>query len=97
MTLFERHKISTAFLGLYLLLWAFIIYYYLFKPQPDQPTCDFTPLVVIFFSPIIALIYISVLLIKFFTSKKSFNTDYLFFIVIVIFPLVIGMFYLMGM
>jgi hypothetical protein len=81
---------------IYLFWWVFIIYYYFLKPPPTQPTCDFSPILFIYLTPIAGVLYSVIFLIKSLTSKKTLSRDYLIFIGIVILPLIIGGLYVMG-
>lgn len=88
MSLFYRHKISSFFLLLYLLWWLYMIYYML--KTSGEPICDPSPIVFILLTPIWAFVYSFVFFIKYFISKSSNRSDYLFFIWICTCPLLIG-------
>ena len=58
--------------------------------------CEFSPLVFIYFTPIIGLAYSIAFLVKSFVTKNSTRTDYLIFVAIVTFPIIIGGLYLIS-
>jgi hypothetical protein len=90
MKLFTAHKVSTTFLWLYLIWWGWVVYYYFYQPMPAVKVCDFMPLLMIVFSPLLGMAYTFAFMIKYFSSHKSVQDDYLIFTGLVQFPLLIA-------
>lgn len=84
------------FLGIYFIWWLFILFYILRLIGIQTPVCDLSPIVFIPISAILGIIYSITFIIKAIISKEPNTTDYLFFLGIVTFPLVMGTIYLMS-
>jgi hypothetical protein len=95
MDILNRHTKSKYLLGLYFLWWTFVTYYCFSLTNHIKPTCDFSPLGIIFISMLLGFIYSTCFIIKSFTSKEPIKTDYLIFLGLITFPLIIGGMYLM--
>ena len=94
MPIFLRHKISSVFLLLYFIWWVLVIYAVFLKPANDNH-CDFSPLLILFVCPVLAFLYILVLMVRFLQAKRNvYKDDYLIFIGLVTCPLVLGVVWL---
>lgn len=96
MDILKRHTKSSILLGLYFLWWTFVIYYCFSLTNHIGPTCDFSPIGIVFISLLLGFIYTLGFLIKSLMTKEPGKTDYLTFIVLITFPLGIGGFYVMS-
>ena len=96
MDILKRHTKSKLLLGLYFLWWTFVIYFCLSLTKQIKPTCDFSPLAVVFISLLLGFIYTTGFLIKSLTTKEPNKTDYLIFLGIITLPIVIGGLYVMS-
>ena len=95
MDIIKRHTKSKYLLGIYFLWWSFVPYYCFALTMRIKPLCDFSPFVIAFICLFWGFIYASGLIIKSLTTKEPSKTDYLIFLGLITFPLVISAFYLM--
>ena len=96
MGILKRHKKSSVLFGVYFLWWAFVIYYCFSLTRHIKPTCDFSPIGIVFLSLLLGLIFSLVFLIKALTTKEPIKTEYLIFLGIATLPLVLGGIYVMS-
>jgi len=96
MDILKRHTKSKLLLGLYSLWWTFVLYYCFSLTKHIKPTCDFSPLAIVFISMLLGLIYTLGFLIKSLTTKEPNKTDYLLFLGVITFPLLVGGLYVVS-
>ena len=96
MDILKRRPKSTILLGLYFLWWTFVIYYCFSLTKHIKPTCDFFPFGIVLISSLLGFIYVLGFLIKSLATKEPNKTDYLTFLGLIIFPLIMGGFYVMS-
>ncbi len=96
MNILKRHTKSTFLLGIYFLWWSFIIFYCFSIIKHITPVCDFSSIAIVFISFLLGLIYALGFLIKSYTTREPYRTDYLIFLGIITLPLVIGGFYVIS-
>jgi len=96
MDILKKNTKSKFLLGLYFLWWIFVLYYCFSLTKHIKPICDFSPLAIIFISLLLGFIYAIGFLFKSLTAKDPNQTDYLIFLGLTTFPLVIGGFYVMS-
>lgn len=92
MSFFSRRKPEMFFLIGYVLWLAWLQYYMHFKPRPVDHFCDYTPVFLVVLTVIFALAYSLALLIRYFAAKDLFRNEYLFFIGLVHFSLLLVLF-----
>lgn len=96
MDILKRHPKSKYLLGIYFLWWTFVLYYCFSLIKQIKPTCDYSPLAIVFISLILGFVYAIGSLIKSLTTQEPNKTDYLIFLGLTTFPLVIGGLYAMS-
>ena len=96
MDILKKHSKSKLLLGLYFLWWTFVLYYCFSLTNQIKPTCDFSPLAIVFISLLLGFIYAIGFLIKSLTTGEPNKTDYLIFLGLITIPLVIGGLYVMS-
>jgi hypothetical protein len=96
MDILRRHTKSKVLLGLYFLWWIFVLYYCFSLTKQIKPTCDFSPLAIVFISLLLGFTYAIVFFIKSLTTREPNKTDYLIFLGLITLPLVIGGLYVMS-
>lgn len=95
MSVFRRHIVSSIFLCLYFLWWMYMLQY-IYIPRPDAPVCDFSPVLFLVFTALLGGIYVIAFLIKYIITDKTKKSDYLIFLQMVIWPIVLAALYLWG-
>ena len=96
MTFFKRNKIASFFLLVYLLWWVFMAWYIFLKAPPAKPGCDLSPVVFIYLTPVLTILFLVVFLTIALVTKGARRKDYLVFTALVILPLLPGALYLMS-
>jgi hypothetical protein len=96
MDILKRHTKSKFLLWLYFLWWSFVLYYFLSSHNQIKQTDDFSAFVIVLISLLLGFIYAIGLTIKSLTTKEPHKTDYLIFLGLATFPLLIGGIYVMS-
>ena len=72
-------------------------WYIFLKAPPAEPGCDLSPVVFIYLTPVLTILYSVVFLIIALVTKGARRKDYLFFTALVILPLLPGALYIMSL
>jgi len=95
MGLAKKHPYSLLFLGIYFLWWVFVSYYSFCLPRRIPPACDYSPMAIVVISFLWGSSYALAFLLKSISAKEPAKTDYLVFLGISIFPLLLGFVYIL--
>jgi hypothetical protein len=96
MDILKRHAKSKFLLWLYFLWWAFVLYYCFSLHKPIKPADDFSAFAIALICLIWGFIYAIGLTIKSLTANEPDKTDYLIFLGLITFPLIVGGIYVMS-
>ncbi len=92
----KKHPYSLFFLSLYFLWWVFVLYYCFCLPRQIHPTCDYSPMAIVLISFLWGSSYACAFLLKSISAKEPAKTDYLLFLGLSLFPLLLGFVYLLS-